>query len=155
MRTSKGNSFSELMNVRVEQSMLFLGFKVPMELGDFDKEKVEKVIAHMNDLMIHEKRGAGVYEKALLQVEHHREQLQKAYIKILETYDASTRPTTRSSPIDNARRKMLESMLLMNDRGNMLRQFCGNYLDADDFVLPDEAVTLIDKTVIAMRDNDK
>lgn len=147
MKTAKGNTYTTLLNVKIEDGDLYLHVRVPMELGNIDHDFIEKMIPVLNDTMMSGKKPSNTYEGCLSRIEHHRDQLRDAYVKLFETYMRAITPQTRTSPIDKARAGMLSAM---DDK--MLKQFATlQNVDLSDVILPDDRETLIDSIIAAMK----
>lgn len=149
MKTSKGSTFTTLLNVKVEQGDLYLHVRVPMDIGDIDAGYIAAMIPHINERISQDKKPGGTYERCLEQIDHHRTHLANAYATLFETYQRTLVPATRTSSADKAKAEMLASIPDMK----MLRAMCAIALGdaASNYVLPDDKERLITDTVAAMR----
>ena len=149
MKTAKGNTYSNLLNVSVINGDLTMVLKVPMAIGNIDKEWLDKAIPWINDRIISEKKPAHTLERAVLNIERYRGMLTDAYTMLFEAYQYCTTPQTRQKPADKAQ---LTVFAAMSDK--MLREFAKMYLSEDrmgDMILPDDRETVISEIMATMK----
>lgn len=149
MLTAKGNNYESLLNVVAVNGTLTVTATVPMTM-DIDKAWLDKAIPWIKDKITTETKPHATLLKCIEQIEHYKQHLTQAYIKLHETYTYHTTEQKRQSPIDKARYEMLSSI----PDNKMLRAMCALHLGdekASNYVLPDEKEDLINATVQAMR----
>jgi len=147
MKTAKGSTYTTLLAVNVDGGYLSTSFKVPVDLGTITCDTIAAMIPHINERITTEKKPGATYERCLQQIEFHRDQLIKAYVKLFETYVYATVPQVRTSPAIKAAIAMLQVMPTA-----MLKQYARLHIGdkVDDFILPDDTEVLIDTVVTAM-----
>ena len=145
MKTEKGNSFSVLLSNIVKDNTLTMtlnkrpGFEI-------DAELVEKMVPLISDTVNRGVRPASTYEKVLVQIEHHRDQLVKALEKLVTTYSNQVTPQTRTSSIVKAKMDMLRSM-----QDKVLKLFASSVgIDPKDYILPDDKEKFVGDVYDAM-----
>lgn len=153
MKTKKGNTYTQLLAVKHEAGDLYISLRVPVTLGDLSPEYIQKMILHINEHIMQEKKPGATYEKCLEQIDLHRDQLAQAYVKLFETYQRKITPSTRTSPIDKTRLDMLQGM-----KDKMLKLYAEDWLSEDelnDMILPDDREDMIQAIIEALRVGDK
>ena len=150
MKIAKGNTYTTLLAVKVEQGTLYASLTVPMSIGDLCQTNIERMGMVINDRIRDDKKPAATFVKCLERINLHRAHLTQAYVELFETYQRMLTPAARTSPIDKARTAMFDKM-----PDKLLKANAELYIGLDkvnDFILPDEREQLIDTVVAAMRE---
>ena len=150
MRTAKGSTFENLLDIATGIRKLTVTLNKPLEFQRDTEENHAALVQWVTDTILRGKKGAGVLQKYLEQIEHHRELLARTYEKLYESYTYAMNPI-RQSPIERARRQMFEAM-----PDKLLKLNCAVYLKEEqlaDIILPDDREKLIEMTLIAMSYN--
>ena len=146
MKTQKGTSYKNLLDIRVvDTHTLMVTLPEPHNIVQWSYEDNNKAIAYITDIVQCGKRGAGTFEKCLLQIEMHRSLLAQAYAKLVESYTYATTPQSRATSTDKADKIRRDMLMTMPDK--VLRMYANVYIAEDimnDIILPDDRERLID-----------
>lgn len=153
MKTTKGNTFANLLDVQLGEKSVTFNMPYPIDYTVPQRPEGQPALVDwVTDIISREKKGAVVVEKCLEQIELHRDLLVKAYGRLFDSYTYATTPQTRTNSADRARMDMLSAL-----PDKLLRLNAEVYLSEEvmsNIILPDDRGKLIDLVLEAMKKGD-